>query len=527
MNYSFIKKIVILGIGGRGAYHITKFLHQLGITIEGYDLKESERTRELEDLGIKINYRNPLEGEEFESDIYIYSNDLPKSLQNRIRYDNADIEGIELGQFYNQIIKDYELNKLTKSEQFAFKESNLAPLFNIDTDKMKYIAITGTDGKTTTCFMIYHLLKEAGFKPAVITTVAAYIGDEEIDTGLHTTTPSSQELYELIKKVESENCTHLIIEATSHGLEQGRLAGLKFNSVGYTNITSEHLDYHGTWENYCNVKALLIKEHLKETGIAVLNKDDRSYQVLEKLTDRKITYSVLEDADYIGSDIEEDENKITFNLSKQNEKFPVSIPILGKYNISNLLCAVAIVEDEGINLEKVSEYISSFKTVRGRMEILKKEPYTVIVDYAHTSNATEKALTSARNLIKGSGKLIHVFGCAGHRDFYKRPDMGRISNELSDVTILTAEDSRQESLEDINDEIEKGWKMGHNKSGQLFRFDYMDKNVEVRRDAIKKALEIVKQGDVIIITGKAHENSLCFGQTEYPWNDIEEVKKLL
>ena len=161
------------------------------------------------------------------------------------------------------------------------------------------------------------------------------------------------------------------------------------------------------------------------------------------------------------------------------------------------------------------------------MEILKNEPYTVIVDYAHTSNATEKALTSARKLVKNDGRLIHVFGCAGHRDFYKRPDMGKISNELSDVTILTAEDPRQEKLSDINDAIEKGWRMGSNKEGQLFRFDYMERDVEVRRDAIKKAFEIVKPGDVIIVTGKAHENSLCFGQTEYPWNDIEEVKKLL
>lgn len=527
MKYSNLKKIVVLGIGGKGAYYIVKFLRLLDIQIKGYDLKSNDRTVDLESLGVDIEYRNPDEGEKFVSDMYIYSNDLPRNLQEKVKEDNNDIPSLELGKFYHQIITDYEEGNLSEKEVKAFKESDIAPLFNIDTTKMKYIAVTGTDGKTTTCTMIYHLLKEAGFKPALITTVAAYIGDRKVDTGLHTTTPSSQELYSLIQEIEKEGCTHLIIEATSHGLEQGRLAGLKFDTVGYTNITSEHLDYHGDWYSYCNAKSLLIRNHLKEDGNIVLNSDDKSFDILSKISEKYITYSLALNANFEGKEISEKDDSISFTLSHDGRDFSVKLNILGRYNVSNSLCALAICSFEEIELVDLIKGMETFKTVEGRMEVLQKEPYTVIVDYAHTSNAVENALKSAKLLVKEGSKLIHVFGCAGRRDFYKRPEMGKISNELADISILTAEDPRLEDLKVINDEIEKGWRDGKNKDALLLRFDYMDKDVQVRRDAIIKALELASDGDVVIITGKAHENSLCFGQTEYPWNDIVETRKLL
>jgi UDP-N-acetylmuramoyl-L-alanyl-D-glutamate--2,6-diaminopimelate ligase len=529
MEYKNINKVIVLGIGGKASYYVVKFLDLLGIEIEGYDLKESKITKELEGLGIKINYKNPEEGERLNCDFCLYSNDIPQSIQKRIKNDNEGIEFLEIGKFYRQIIRDLKEENMSKEEMLAFKESNIAPLFEIDTNKMRYIAVTGTDGKTTTCTMIYHILKELGFKPALITTVAAYIGEKEIDTGLHTTTPSSQEMYELLKQIEKEDCTHIIIEATSHGLEQGRLAGLKFDSVGFTNITSEHLDYHGDWESYCAAKSLLITEHLKDNGNVVLNMDDKSYEVLSKLHPSPITYSIenVNENDFGVENIKEGEDKITFTLIRDKYRYAGEIPLLGKYNVSNFLCALAICEKEGLEIKNILNSIKNFETVKGRMEVLQKDPYYIIVDYAHTSNATKVALESARTLVKEGGKLIHVFGCAGQRDFYKRFEMGKYSNELSDVSILTAEDPRLEDLKDINDEIERGWKDGKNRNNELYRFDYMDKNVEVRRDAIKKGLSIAKHGDVVIIAGKAHEQSLCFGQVEYDWNDMDEVRKLL
>lgn len=526
MEYSNVKKVIIWGIGGKGAYYIAKFLNLLNVDISGYDLKESQNTKELEELGIKINYRNP-EEEKFNCDFFIYTNDIPLALQKKVIRSNRHVKRYEVGEFYHLLVSDFEKGIMNEKEKNAFLDSDIAPLFKIDCSKMKYISITGTDGKTTSCTMIYHILRENGFKPALITTVSAKIGNEDIDTGFHTTTPSSQELYSLIKKAENERCTHLIIEATSHGLHQGRLSGLKFDIVGYTNITKEHLDYHKTWRNYVDAKSLLIREHLKENGKIVLNRDDKAYGILKKYTKKHIDYSIKRKSYIYAENICSVDNGIKFDLIKPGIKKEVTLPILGIYNVSNFLLASSILLELGIDLDSIVRDIKSFSTVSGRMQILQKRPFTVIVDYAHTPNAEKEVLISARKMIDKDKKIIHIFGSAGQRDPYKRPEMGRISNELADITILTAEDCRLEKLSDINDQIEKGWKKGKNKMNQLIRFDNTDKNVEVRRDAIKKGLEMAKEGDLLIITGKAHERSLCFGQTEYSWNDIEETEGLL
>lgn len=527
MRYIDINSFTMLGIGGKGSFYIAKYLLLLGKELIGYDLKSSERTLELEKLGAKITYSNPSVKERFNTQGYIYSNDLPQKLQEDINLSNKEIPSFEVGELYHKMVDDYESSKLTTEQEKAFKESNIAPLYKIDRSKMKYIGVTGTDGKTTTCTMIYHILLESGFKPALITTVSAKIGSEDIDTGFHTTTPSSQELYFLIKKAELANCTHLILETTSHGLIQGRIMGLKFDAVGYTNITEEHLDYHKTWENLAYAKSLLIRNHSRIDTKVVLNKDDsRSFGYLKDLH-RYISYSTNDSqADYVGTEIVEDTDNISFSVVMGNESVKVSIPILGVYNVSNFLAACSIVNSlEQISIEEIPNYIKNFKTIRGRMEVIQTYPFTVIVDYAHTPNALINALKTVQSIPHTS--IIHVFGSAGQRDFYKRPVMGKISNENCDITILTAEDPRLESLKDINDQIETGWKEGNNTKGTLIRFDDDQKNVKVREDAIQKALDIAKKEDVIIITGKAHEMSLCFGQEEYPWNDIEQVKKLL
>lgn len=527
MDYSKIKKVSILGIGGKGAYYITKFLLLLNVEVIGYDIKESVHTKELEKLGAKVNHRNPELGEHLEGDFYLYSNDLPQKIQTVIQHDNQDVLSYEIGHFYHQITDAYETNSMDDKAKLAFIKSDIAPLYFVNQSKMKYMAVTGTDGKTSTCSMIYHILKKAGYKPALITTVSCIIDDKEVDTGfLHTTTPSSQEIAKIIKIAEDANCTHIIIESTSHGLEQGRLAGLKFNEVGYTNITSEHLDYHKTWENYCHAKSLLISKHLKTNGIAVLNKDDKSFDRLSKIATKYMTYSRTVGADLSSSNILESNTRLTFTLAYMNKSYDVCIPILGEYNVSNFMCATLLCLEEGISINNCVTYISDFSTVPGRMQVLQEYPFKVIIDYAHTPNALFEVLSSIRKH-QTKGKIINVFGTAGHRDFYKRPMMGKISNELADVTILTAEDPRLENLKDINDQIEKGWREGTNKNGVLIRFDDVSNNVENRRSAIKKALQIALPDDTVIITGKAHEKSLCFGQIEYPWNDIEETKKML
>ncbi len=524
MNRYEVDKVSILGIGGSGAYYIAKFLHLCGVEVEGYDIKSNDRTKELEGLGVKVTYNNPTEP--LDTSYYVYSHNLPENIRVSIEKQNPDIDAYEVGELYKYILDDYQDDLLSESQVDAFMESNIAPLYNLDTKDMRMLAVTGTDGKTSTCTMIYHILKQNGFKPALISTVSALIGDEEIDTGFHTTTPTSQELFSLISKAVDADCTHLVLETTSHALEQGRVAGLKFDSIAFTNVTNEHLDYHKTWENYLHSKGLLITEHTKPETCIGLNMDDKSYDYLSSISmARDMSYSVKDKgADLLVKNIE-DQDGLRFKLRFNKKFLDVHIPIYGVYNVSNFLACTSVCLNEGIEIEDIISGISSFKTVKGRMELIQSEPFSVFVDFAHTPNATKEVLESVRKLT--GGRVIHVFGCAGQRDPSKRYPMGKLSNELADITILTAEDPRTEGLVNINNQIEEGWRDGENDKGELIRFDDESKLVDIRRDAIQRAFDIARDGDLVVITGKAHEMSLAFENTEYDWNDIEESKELL
>ncbi len=524
MNRYEVERVAIVGIGGSGAYYIAKFLLLCGMDVIGFDKKKTSKTEELEELGADITYSNPKESFEDVS-YFIYTHNLPKEVIKSLKDLNSGIDAYEVGEMYKDIIADYEDDLLSESQQEAFHKSNLAPLYSIDFKDTRLIGITGTDGKTTSCSMVYHILKDNGFNPALISTVSAKIGDKEIDTGFHTTTPTSQELFNLFNQALKAGCTHIVVEVTSHGLEQGRVAGIKFDTIGYTNVTNEHLDYHKTYERYLEAKSLLIREHSKPSSVILLNMDDKSYDYLDGISlGRSMEYGVdNREADIYASNIDNTDG-LKFKLNTKTDTFNVHIPIYGKYNVSNFLLACGVCMNEGVDVEDIVESIKHFMSVTGRMELIKEKPYKIFVDFAHTPNATLKALESVKEIT--DGRLIHVFGCAGLRDTSKRYEIGKISNQLADITILTAEDPRTENLKEINDEIERGWRDGGS-DGELIRFDYDDRDVEVRRDAIKKALEVAKEGDTIIITGKAHEQSLCFGDTEFDWNDIDEVKKLI
>jgi UDP-N-acetylmuramyl-tripeptide synthetase len=253
--------------------------------------------------------------------------------------------------------------------------------------------------------------------------------------------------------------------------------------------------------------------------------DDKSYDYLDSISlGRSMEYGIEnKEADIYATDIN-DKDGLKFKLNTKTDTFNVYIPIYGKYNVSNFLLACGICMNEGVEVEDIVESIKTFESVTGRMDLIQEKPFKVFVDFAHTPNATLNALESVKEITEG--RVIHVFGCAGLRDTTKRYEMGRISNQLADITILTAEDPRTENLKEINDEIERGWRDGEGE-GELIRFDYDDRDVKVRTEAIEKAIELAKDDDTVIITGKAHEQSLCFGDTEYNWNDIDEVRKLL
>ncbi len=362
--------------------------------------------------------------------------------------------------------------------------------------KMKLIGITGTNGKTTTSELSYQMLQKLGKKVGLISTVSAKSPSGEIDTGLHVTTPDALQLHKLIKQMAEENCEYLIIETTSHALDQHRTYGLKFEIGAITNITPEHLDYHKTFENYLDTKSKIIGQSKK----VILNKWDPSLKKLLKKIPQNKEYKVI---DYKKLNIPTDFFK----------EFP------GEYNLENASIAFAIVEElTGKQDPKILEGLSS---VKGRMEkIHNTKGLEIIIDFAHDHTSQEKILKYAKENLKGN--LIHVFGCAGLRDRTKRPKMGAVSARYATKTIVTAEDPRTEDLDQINKEIE----LGLINTGAKLNKDYFI--IKDRQDAINYAInELAKKKDIVLITGKGHEKSMCFGSTEYPWSDQEAVNRAL
>jgi UDP-N-acetylmuramoyl-L-alanyl-D-glutamate--2,6-diaminopimelate ligase len=523
------KQVHLIGIGGQGIYYLALYLHYLGWQVSGSDIKESEKVKDLQKEGIEIFIGHNKDNLNKDLDLVIASPGVPKEVEEIKAAKDMGLKLITyrqaLDHFYGQLDKD----NLSSKQKNALKKSNFAPLFFLDLGKTKLVGVTGTDGKTTTSTMIYHLLKESGMEVGLITTVMAKVGNEVMDTGLHVTTPSAQKLADILKKMLDKDPEVIILEITSHGLAHHRVDGLELDVGVFTNITSEHLDFHQTWEKYAQDKAKLIdmvvSQPQSSKGNVVLNKDDKSFNLLEKKANQKkvkiLTYGT-KDADLVFEQAKNDEQGITAGICFKNKEFNIGLPIQGKYNLYNASAALLAVKSFGMDLEEGVSGFKSFKLPRGRMEVIQKEPFWVIVDFAHTPNALEKALASAKQLVDKNRKLIVVFGAAGQRDKYKREKMGEIASLYADIIVLVPEDPRKEKTSRINDQIEEGISLNKTK---LKRFD--QDQVKARKQGINWAIKQAKSGDVVITCGKGHEQSLCFGTKEYSWDEIEAVEQAL
>jgi len=367
---------------------------------------------------------------------------------------------------------------------------------------LKVIGITGTDGKTTASHLIYSILQEAKLPVAMISTVAAFVGDKELDTGFHVTTPDAKFLQPFLKGLVNEGIEYLALETSSHGLDQHRVLGCNFLIGVLTNITHEHLDYHKTFEKYLAAKGKLFRK----VKIAVLNRDDKHFNYLKQVARRAkiVTYGIDKKADFTP------------------EKFKFRTKLPGKYNLYNCLAAIATTSILGIDDKTIRKAILLFKPIKGRMEEIKEgQKFRVIIDFAHTPNGLEKALTTLKDQ-KGKSKLIVVFGCAGERDVRKRPMMGEIATKLADLIILTAEDPRTEDVDQIIEQIAEGCqKAGGIEDESFFR-------VSDRQEAIGFAIQkLAKKNNIVAICGKGHERTMCFGKTEIPWSDQKVAKKAI
>jgi len=387
--------------------------------------------------------------------------------------------------------------------------------------KLTVIGVTGTDGKTTTSNLIYQILLAAGYRAGIISTVNAVIGGEVIDTGFHTTTPDAPDTQKYLAQMVAAGLTHVVLESTSHGLSQHRVTGCEFDIGVVTNITHEHLDYHKTYEEYRAAKGrlftMLAETPEKSQGnprLAVLNRDDSSYEYLHELTQvRQVAYSLFPGADVWAEDVSLQSDGMSFVAVGKNFRQPISSTLVGDYNISNILAAFSTtVFGLGISPEVAARGIEALPGVPGRMERIDLgQNFTAIVDFAHTPNALEVTLKTARQLTKG--RVIAVFGSAGLRDRAKRRMMAQVAIHMADVTILTAEDPRTESLDAILAEMtDEAVKEGGIEGEDFFR-------VPDRGDAIRNGLQIARPGDLVIACGKGHEQSMCFGTVEYPWDD--------
>lgn len=363
-------------------------------------------------------------------------------------------------------------------------------IFGFPAKKLKVIGVTGTDGKTTTVYLIDHILESAGIKASMVSSIGARIDKKEFDTGFHVTTPSSFSLQKFLRKAKKAGTEYFVLETTSHSLDQNRIWGIPFKIGVVTNVTSEHLDYHKTYEDYLKTK----KKLLKMAEIAVVNKDDSSFTYFSDLRKEKK-----------GKWIEYGKLKKTFNSS--------SLP--GEFNQYNASAAIAVSRLVGVDEKSIKKALESFELPLGRLDFVYSKDFKVMIDFAHTPNAFEKLLSFLRPLTEG--RIIHVFGSAGERDKSKREAMGEISSNFSNIIILTSEDPRRESPEKIIGEIESGIK---NPVTQIFR-------IPDRRKAIRKAIRIAKPGDLVLLTGKAHEKSMNVGRGEEPWDEYEEVQKNL
>ncbi len=405
-----------------------------------------------------------------------------------------------------------------------------AAFYGFPARRLMMIGITGTDGKTTTANLIYEILKASGLRAGIISTVNAVIGDMVLDTGLHVTTPEAPDIQRYLAQMAAEGTTHVVLETTSHGLAQRRTAACDFDIGVITNITHEHLDYHGSYEAYRAAKGILFEDLAKtkpknigEVRAAVLNRDDGSYEYMRKITQVPVlSYGLNPGSDVRAEEIQHTPIGMTFEAIHEGIHIPVKTSLLGIYNVQNCLGAIAVTAGIlKLPVEPISQGIAALTGVPGRMERIDLgQRFLAFVDFAHTPNALRRTLETGRGMV-GQGRVIAIFGSAGLRDRAKRGLMAQTSADLADLTILTAEDPRSESLGAILDEMASGAA----ERGAVEGRDFW--RIPDRGEALRFAVGLAGPGDIIIACGKGHEQSMCFGEREYPWDDRTALQAAL
>lgn len=390
--------------------------------------------------------------------------------------------------------------------------------FDYPGKKMRMIGVTGTNGKTTTTNIIRLILRKAGYKVGMIGTINIMIEDEE--TVSHNTTPDVVDLQKTLYKMQQRGCDYVVMEVSSHALALNRVAGIEYDTAVLTNITQDHLDFHKTFANYVDAKSLLF-EHLtdgnKVNKTAVLNMDDPSSKIIAGRTKAPvITYGESRDYDIYPISFDVQAKQMALKLHTPAGEMDLVLKITGEFNVYNVMSAVGAMLAEKIDAKIIVDVLDGFDGVPGRFQLVEAgQPYTVIVDYAHTPDGLENVLKTARGITEG--KLWVVFGCGGDRDNKKRPIMGKIALDLADNVVVTSDNPRTEDPELIIDEIETALK--DIPAGKT------SVRLSDRREAINYALEHAADNDVVLIAGKGHENYQIIGHETIHFDDREVVQE--
>jgi UDP-N-acetylmuramoyl-L-alanyl-D-glutamate--2,6-diaminopimelate ligase len=376
---------------------------------------------------------------------------------------------------------------------------------------LRLLGVTGTNGKTTTTSIMRHLFDDGDGSSASIGTLGVLVGSEGeiLPGGSGLTTPGPVELQRILRALADRGVRTIAMEVSSHSLDQRRVDGLEFDVAVFTNLTRDHLDYHGTMESYLEAKARLL-DYLKAQGTVVINADAPEWQSL-KPHSRPLTFAVREPADICAQDVRFTSDGSEWRLATPRGSADVSLPLIGDINVENALAAAATAFALGQSPAAIASRLRTVPQVAGRLEIISTRP-TVLRDYAHTPDALERSLKTARAFTRG--KLIVVFGCGGDRDKGKRPLMGEIAERGADCAIVTSDNPRTEDPDAIIDDIEAGMRGSRHQ------------RVTDRLSAIQRAIDLAEEGDIVLLAGKGHETYQIRGTTSYPFDEKEIVREM-
>lgn len=425
-------------------------------------------------------------------------------------------------------MKDY-LNKLLPQSHplrlmYHKTMAMLAAIFyGFPANDMTVIGVTGTKGKTTTCNIIHKIFSQAGFKTAMLTTVNFKIGDDEEANLTKQSTMSPFQLNKTLKRMKRAGCEVLVIEVTSHAMMQSRVWGINFDTAVFTNIADEHLDYHGTFEEYKRAKGMLFNQlniSPRKGGvqkISVLNADDPAFEYFAGFpVDQQFAFGIQKGT-YVARNLEQRADSTTFTIKIPNGEATAILKIPGRMNVYNAMAAATVATAHHINLETIKAAIEDMKTVPGRIEVINEgQPFTVIVDYAHTPDSLEAVLSMFREVSKK--RLITVFGACGDRFKGNRPIMGQVIDKYSDYIVLTDDDPFTEDHRSIATMVREGIKR---QEGDRF-WEILD-----RKEAIRLALSLAEEGDTVVIAGKGAEEFQVVGKRRIPHDDRKVCREIL